>query len=80
MAVDRYLRGLQELFAPHAAVSTEKFYDADVAARTRQLVGTTADSLLVVQKGSRLLTDQFFRRLLINELVYEGETPMVVLP
>ncbi len=79
-AVDRYLQGLQELFAPHATVSTEKFYDADVAPRIKQLVGTTADSLLVVQKGSRLLTDHFFRRLLINDLVYEGETPMVILP
>lgn len=36
--------------------------------------------MLVVQKGSRLLTDQLFRQFLINELVYEGQTPLIVLP
>lgn len=36
--------------------------------------------LLVVQKGSRTLSDQFFRKFFINELVHDGSIPLVVLP
>jgi len=36
--------------------------------------------LLVVQKGSRSLSDQFFRKFLINELVHDGSIPLVVIP
>jgi hypothetical protein len=38
------------------------------------------DEILILQKGSRLLTDHLFRNFLINDLVYEGQTPLVVLP
>lgn len=46
----------------------------------KRVINNKIDELLIVQKGSRLLTDQLFRRFLINELVYEGQTPLVVLP
>jgi len=46
----------------------------------KKVINNKIDELLIVQKGSRLLTDQLFRRFLINELVYEGQTPMIVLP
>lgn len=39
-----------------------------------------SDTVLVVQKGSRTLTDQFFRKFFINQLVSDGSLPMVVLP
>jgi len=38
------------------------------------------NSLLVVQKGSRTLSDQFFRKFLINDLVHDGSMPLVVIP
>jgi hypothetical protein len=38
------------------------------------------NSLLVVQKGSRSLSDQFFRKFFINELVHDGSIPLVVIP
>ncbi|MDT7829903.1 universal stress protein [Pricia sp. S334] len=44
------------------------------------VINNKIDEILIVQKGSRILTDQLFRRFLINELVYEGQTPLVVLP
>lgn len=46
----------------------------------KQLINDKTEEMLVVQKGSRLLADQLFRKFLINELVYEGRTPLVVLP
>ena len=38
------------------------------------------NSILVVQKGSRTLSDQFFRKFLINELVHDGSIPLAVMP
>lgn len=46
----------------------------------KKVINNQIDEILIVQKGSYLLTDQLFRRFLINELVYEGQTPLVVLP
>lgn len=43
-------------------------------------INNKIDEILIVQKGSRLLTDKFFRKFLINELVFEGQTPLIVLP
>jgi len=37
------------------------------------------DTFLVVQQGSRTLTDQLLRKFMINELVYTGLTPLIVI-
>lgn len=37
------------------------------------------DSFLVLQQGSRTLNDKLFRKFMINELVYSGRTPLIVL-
>jgi hypothetical protein len=39
----------------------------------------TADSFLVLQQGSRSLRDYLFRKFMINELVYNAQTPLIVL-
>ena len=39
----------------------------------------TADSFLVLQQGSRSLRDYLFRKFMINELVYNTQTPLIVL-
>lgn len=44
------------------------------------VINNKINEILIVQKGSRILTDQLFSRFLINELVYEGQTPLIVLP
>jgi hypothetical protein len=36
--------------------------------------------MLIVQKGSRSWADQMFRKFLVNELVYDGSVPMIILP
>lgn len=46
----------------------------------KSYVQSEQDTILVVQKGSRNLTDHLFRRFLINEVVHDGSLPMVVLP
>jgi hypothetical protein len=39
-----------------------------------------SDFILVLQKGSRSFTDKLFRKLMVNELVYEGSIPLIILP
>lgn len=46
----------------------------------KKVIKNKIEELLIVQKGSRLLTDQLFRKFIINELVNDGETPLVILP
>jgi hypothetical protein len=38
------------------------------------------DTVLMLQQGSRSLTDMFFRRFMINELVYHGKIPLLIIP
>lgn len=46
----------------------------------KKVINNKIDEILVIQKDSRLLSDQFFRKFLINDLIYHGQTPMIVLP
>lgn len=46
----------------------------------RNFVESEPDTILVVQKGSRNLTDLLFRKFMINEIVHDGSLPLVVLP
>lgn len=46
----------------------------------KKVISNKDEELLVLQRGSRYLSDQLFRKMLINELVYEGNTPLMVLP
>lgn len=45
----------------------------------KERVELTEDSFLILQQGSRSLTDQLFRKYLINELVYNAKSPLIVL-
>jgi nucleotide-binding universal stress UspA family protein len=57
------------------------FYSGDHAlSEIKAFVGQQPDAVLVVQKGARTLKDKVFRKFIINELVYEGSLPMIVLP
>ncbi len=43
-------------------------------------INNKIEEILIVQKGSRLLTDKIFRKILINDLIFKGQTPLIVLP
>lgn len=78
--IEKRLREYSDLFAPRFATDFAIFIGAAPFQDIKRIVTNRADEVLVVQRGSRLLTDQLFRRFLINELVYEGHIPLVVLP
>jgi len=79
-AIEKYLKDLSDLFADKIQTGYELYYGNNSFQNIKSVINKNTDELLVVQKGSRLLTDQIFRKFVINELVYDGETPLVVLP
>jgi len=46
----------------------------------KKVLNNKTKEILVVQRGSRLLSDRVSRKFMINELVYEGQTPLIILP
>lgn len=80
LEIERQLRNLTELFANRFNTSFEIYEANNPKKDIKKVINNKIDEILVVQRGSRLLTDQLFRRFLIHDLVHEGETPLVVLP
>jgi hypothetical protein len=78
--IEKQLQDLSELFADRFNTDFAIYRGNNAFADIQKVINNKVDEILIIQKGSRLLTDQFFRRFLINELVWEGETPLIVLP
>lgn len=78
--MEQHLASLAAAYADRFDTSTAIYQGSDPFVDIKGVVGNSTDELLIVQKGSRLLSDHLLRKFLINELVYEGKTPLVVLP
>ncbi|KEY19019.1 universal stress protein [Kaistella antarctica] len=78
--IEKLLTDLANLFADRYQTKTAIYKGRKRIEDIKKVINNKEEELLIVQKGSRLLTDQFFRKFLINELVYEGQTPLIVLP
>ncbi len=78
--LEKQLQDLSNLYADRFETTYSIFEGKDAFEDIKLVINNKIDEMLVVQKGSRLLTDQLFRKFLINELVYEGQTPLVILP
>lgn len=78
--IEKLLRSLSEFFEDKFQTSYAIYEGNQSYENIKKVINNKVEELLIVQKGSRLLTDQFFRKFLINELVYEGQTPLVILP
>lgn len=78
--IEKQLEDLTKLFAKKFNTDFAIYRGNSAFADIRKVINNKIDEILIIQKGSRLFTDQFFRRFLINELVWEGETPLIVLP
>jgi hypothetical protein len=74
------LEELAHLFGERFTTKTAIYDGENPFEDIKKVINKKEDEMLIIQKGSRLLTDKLFRRFLINELVYEGQTPLIVLP
>lgn len=79
-AEEKYLKELKELFADRFSTSYVIYEGKNPFEDIKKVINDKIDEILVVQKGSRLLMDRLFRKFLVNKLVLEGQTPLVVLP
>jgi nucleotide-binding universal stress UspA family protein len=78
--IEKQLIDLSQLFAARYHTTYAIYQGSSSFDDIKKVINNTIDELLIVQRGSRHLTDQIFRKLLINELVFEGQTPLIVLP
>lgn len=78
--IEKYLTDLTIFFADRFNANFAVYEGSNTFTDIKEIINNKIDEILIVQKGSRLLTDQLFRKFLINELVYEGQTPLIVLP
>lgn len=78
--IEKQLKDLAELFAHRFNTSYSIYQGNSSFTDIKKVINNKVDEILVVQKGSRHLTDQLFRKFMINELVFEGQTPLIILP
>ncbi|ERM81702.1 hypothetical protein P872_19590 [Rhodonellum psychrophilum GCM71 = DSM 17998] len=80
LGMEKQLRDLTLLFGEKYITDFEIYQGTDAFEKIKLVINNKTKELLVIQKGSREWTDQLFRKFMINELVYAGETPLVILP
>lgn len=80
IGIKKQLRQLSEMFSGRFNTDFAIYEGRSPFDDIKKVINNNIDEILVVQKGSRLLTDHFFRKFLINTLIYEGQTPLIVLP
>ncbi|HEY8512440.1 MAG TPA: universal stress protein [Cyclobacteriaceae bacterium] len=78
--MEEYLAQLVKEYSGRLSADYALYYGDNVYDSIRKIINNQTTELLVIQRGSESLTHQPFRKFIINELVYEGQTPLVVLP
>ncbi len=76
----KYLKELTENYGDNVHCSFRMFTGENVFKEIKNYIDQAEKPFLVVQKGSRSINDQVFRKFLINDLVYHGNIPMIILP
>jgi nucleotide-binding universal stress UspA family protein len=78
--VEEFLAQLVQKYKDRVEADYKLYHGESVYDSIRTIINNQTTELLVIQRGSASLTHQPFRKFIINELVYEGKTPLVVLP
>jgi nucleotide-binding universal stress UspA family protein len=76
----KYLKELTALYSDQRDTAYRLYQGDDELTGLKNLIAAKEDEFVVVQRGARMLFDQIFRKFLVNELVYEGRTPLIILP
>jgi len=77
---EKYLKDLTDLYSGRYSAAYEMYKAQSGFQDLKRIIFNKKDEFIVVQRGSRLLLDQIFRKFLVNDLVYEGHIPLVILP
>ncbi|MEG9326840.1 Nucleotide-binding universal stress protein, UspA family [Salinimicrobium catena] len=72
------LLGLQSEYETHKP-EIQLFKGEDALTLLKKRMEFSKNAFLVLQQGSRAINDKLFRKFMINELVYLGQIPLIVL-
>lgn len=75
-----YLENLAEAYKQDYETALCEFEGRDAFKELKTKLAGVDYGFLVIQKGSRTLTDRLFRRFMVNDLVFDGSIPLIVLP
>lgn len=75
-----YLAQLSGKYSHHLEVKISVFCGENVFFKVKTYFSESANQVLVIQKGGRTFQDKIFRKFLVNDLVFDGSTPLIVLP
>ncbi|PSL07206.1 hypothetical protein [Cecembia rubra] len=75
-----YLVAISKKVDTNLMVETAVFSGEDLFTKLKSFVSGDNSQILVVQRGSRTFKDKLFRKFLVNELVYDGSIPLIILP
>ncbi|MEX0883475.1 MAG: hypothetical protein WDZ72_08385 [Cyclobacteriaceae bacterium] len=75
-----YLADLKNKINKGPRIEINTFDGKDAFTQIKSYISKKPKSFFVVQKGSRTMNDILFRRFLINDLVYDGKIPLIILP
>lgn len=78
--VEKQLIELTQLFGKDYKTFYEIYITDHPQNNIKSVINNKVKEILVVQKGSRMMTDHLFRKFLINDMVHKAETPLIVLP
>jgi hypothetical protein len=78
--IEAQLKELTKHFAVKAQTQAIIYQSQNPFDDIKKVINNKTKEILVVQRGSRLLSDRVSRKFMINELVYEGQTPLIILP
>lgn len=78
-AAENYINKLArsfEMYRPEVTIlrGTNAFHEI------KKLLDSHPSAYLMIQQGSRNLTDLLFRKFMINELIYHGKIPLIIIP
>lgn len=76
---ENYIVNLCQLFLQNQ-VESKLYIGENALEEIKKHMVKNAQSFLIAQQGSRTLKDNIFRKFMINELVYHGKIPLIILP
>ncbi len=79
-ATERYLKELSQLYSDNKETAYELYLGEKSWRDLKKIIKQKQNEFIVVQRGSRMFMDQIARKFLINDLVYEGHTPLIIMP
>jgi len=77
---EKYLKEIVELYAGVIDVSYELYEEKNTLLNLKNVILEKKNEFIVVQKSSPFFLVPMFKKFLINELVYEGNNPLIILP